>query len=78
MRYKYPISSQEIRDTIDQIYEMQLYILGNSDSSGNIIYSGIYTKIEGSGIAIFASGYSDFEDLNPYIGKINYLTKNVK
>lgn len=71
MRYNYPISSQEFLDTVDQIYEMQLYVLGYA--SGVIIQSGIYDGIDASGEAIFSSGYSSFRDILPNIGKINYI-----
>jgi len=75
MRYNYPISSQELLDNVDQIYEMQLYVLGTSGVSN--IYSGVYNIIEGSGINTFSSGYIEFESLSPYIGKANYINKNI-
>ena len=76
MRSNYPISSQELKDELDSIYEKQLYILGYSNTSG-IIYSGVYDIIESSGISIFSSGYNYFEDLNPYLGKADYIVKNI-
>jgi hypothetical protein len=73
MRYNYPISSKQLKDTINEIYESQLYILGYADSSGVFTNSGICDLIDASGTTIFSSGYVVFEDLNPYIGKSNYF-----
>lgn len=76
MRNNYSISSQELKDDIDQIYEMQMKMLTYSNTSG-ILISGVYDIIEASGISIFASGYNNLQDLNPYFGKINYVNKTI-
>lgn len=76
MRNNYPISSQELKDEIDQIYEMQLRILSYSNTSG-VSITGIYDIIEASGVNIFASGYESIQDLNPYLGKIDYINQNI-
>lgn len=77
MRYNYPISSREIKDKIDEIYDMQLYILGYTDPSGLVNYSGICQNIDASGIVIFSSGIDQFATYNPYFGKTNYIINNI-
>ena len=75
MRYNYPISSQELLDHVDQVYDMQLYILGHPGASGAL--SGVLNNIESSGVTIFSSGIQVFDDLNCYIGKNQYILNQI-
>lgn len=76
MRYNYPISSQEFFDEINNVYEMQLFILGYASPTG-IICTGIYDIIDASGVNTFASGYTDITSLSAYCGKIDYINNSI-
>lgn len=77
MRYRYPISSKEILDQVNHIYDMQYYILSYPNSSGTIVSNGIYDTIEASGASIFSSGVTKFSTLYKDISNLDYIKSNL-
>ena len=54
MRDKYPISSQEFNDIVLEAYGNLCYLLGH-ETSESVYYSGVYDRVEESGVAHMSS-----------------------
>lgn len=62
MRYRHPVSSEELVDDLRQIYENSVHLLGFVDASGVLQSSGIYDAIEASGDAILSQLFNNMRE----------------
>ena len=62
IRYRYPLTSEEMTDTLDEVYYSIVELLGYQNNEGNIVVSGSlrerWTDIDGDSAASFGTNAS--------------------